>query len=87
MSIKKTKKNTASSNASVAVKSAAAADDQGVSGETFAAISMAFHLYSEENEAHDEESFVVTLNHTDRTYSPWSSKIYGLRETPQIKRN
>lgn len=87
MSIKKTKKNTASSNASVAVKSAAAADDQGVSGETFAAISMAFHLYSEENEAHDEESFVVTLNHTDRTYSPWSSKIYGLRDTPQIKRN
>ena len=39
-----------------------------------------------ENDTHDEESFIVTLNHTDRTYSPWSSKIYSLRQLPQINR-
>ncbi len=55
--------------------------------ETYAAIAAALHLYSEENAAHDEESFVVTQNHTDRSYSPWSSKIYSLRQAPQVKKN
>ena len=54
------------------------------SAESFAAIAMALHLFNEENQAHDDESFVVTQVHTDRTYSPWSSKIYTLRQTPQI---
>jgi len=54
------------------------------SAESFAAIAMALHLYNEENQSHDDESFVVTQVHTDRTYSPWSSKIYTLRQTPQI---
>ena len=55
-------------------------------GETYAAVALALHLYIVESEAHDEESFVMTLQHTDRSYSPWSSKIYGLRQTPQLKR-
>jgi len=54
------------------------------SAESFAAIATALHLFIEENEAHDEESFTITQVHTDRTYSPWSSKIYTLRQTPQI---
>lgn len=58
-----------------------------VAGETYAAISMALHLYNEANNSHDEESFVVTMAHTDRTYSPWSSKIYTLRQTPSVKKN
>ena len=57
-----------------------------VPGEVYAAIATAMHLYNEEGEGHDEESFVVTLHHTDRTYSPWSSKIYTLRETPQVNK-
>jgi hypothetical protein len=44
------------------------------------------HLYIEENEAHDEESFTITLQNETRKYSPWSSKIYGLRQTPQLKK-
>ena len=56
------------------------------SAEAFAAISMALHLYIEENEAHDEESFTITLQNETRKYSPWSSKIYGLRQTPQLKK-
>jgi Na+-transporting methylmalonyl-CoA/oxaloacetate decarboxylase gamma subunit len=85
-SIKRSKKKTAASNAPEAVKAAVAAADEATGGETYAAIAMALHLFREENDTHDEESFVVTLNHTDRTYSPWSSKIYSLRQLPQINR-
>ncbi|MBR4771598.1 MAG: OadG family protein [Bacteroidales bacterium] len=85
-SIKRSRKKTASSNAPEAVKAAVAASEEATGGETYAAIAMALHLFREENDTHDEESFVVTLNHTDRTYSPWSSKIYSLRQLPQINR-
>lgn len=56
-------------------------------GEAIAAISTALYLYAVDNEAHDEESFQITMKHTDRTYSPWSSKIYTLRQAPQVKKN
>lgn len=85
-SIRSGKKKTAKSNAPEAVKAAVAAAEEATTGETYAAIAMALHLFREENDAHDEESFIVTLNHTDRTYSPWSSKIYSLRQLPQINR-
>ena len=58
-----------------------------VPGEVYAAIATAMHLYQEDDENHDEESFVVTLHHTDRTYSPWSSKIYTLRQTPTVNKS
>lgn len=50
------------------------------SGEVIAAISMALrdHL-----EAHDKETTVLTINKVRRTYSPWSSKIYSIRELPR----
>ena len=57
-----------------------------VPGEVYVAIATAMHLYQQDDENHDEESFVVTLHHTDRTYSPWSSKIYTLRQTPQVNK-
>ena len=82
------KKN--SENAIEAVKDVAnkeKADTSGqVSAETYAAISMAIHLFMIENEAHDFEETVLTINKVSRTYSPWSSKIYTLRETPQLKK-
>lgn len=49
-----------------------------VSGEVNAAISMALHLYFEE--AHDFENTVLTIKKVQRPYSPWSSKIYGIRQ-------
>jgi len=55
-------------------------------GETYAAIAMALYLYKGDVESHDEESYVMTLQHTDRSYSPWSSKIYGLRRIPQLRK-
>ena len=36
------------------------------------------HLY-----AHDDESTILTIKKMKRAYSPWSSKIYNLREVPQ----
>ena len=50
-------------------------------GEVFAAIAMAMHEM--QNDVHDMEDTVLTINRVKRTYSPWSSKIYTLRETPR----
>jgi len=52
--------------------------------ETYAAIATALHLFIAENEAHDDESFVVTMNPVDRTYTPWSTHIQGFRQTPTV---
>ncbi len=49
------------------------------SGEVIAAIGMA--LYQHFN-VHDTENTVLTINKVKRAYSPWSSKIYGLRHNP-----
>lgn len=49
------------------------------SGETIAAIAMALH---EHLNAHDTENTVLTINKVKRAYSPWSSKIYSIRELP-----
>ena len=48
-----------------------------LSGEVNAAIAAAIHLYR--SELHDFENTVLTIKKVSRTYSPWSSKIYGLR--------
>lgn len=43
-----------------------------------AAIAMAMHLYFD---AHDEEPHVITIEEVERRYSPWSSKIYSMRNS------
>lgn len=50
------------------------------SSEAIAAITMA--LYQHLN-AHDYEETILTINKVKRAYSPWSSKIYSLRELPK----
>jgi Na+-transporting methylmalonyl-CoA/oxaloacetate decarboxylase gamma subunit len=59
-----------------------AQDIAGQSGEVYAAIAMAIY---EATELHDEENTILTIRNTARHYSPWSSKIYTLRETPHKK--
>ncbi|MFO7874105.1 MAG: OadG family protein [Bacteroidales bacterium] len=56
----------------------AAAD---LTGEINAAIAAAIYLYR--SELHDYENTVLTMKKVSRTYSPWSSKIYGLRNLNQ----
>jgi Na+-transporting methylmalonyl-CoA/oxaloacetate decarboxylase gamma subunit len=52
-------------------------------GEIFAAIAMA--MYEMQSDVHDVEDTVLTITRVKRSYSPWSSKIYTLRETPPRK--
>lgn len=62
-----------------------AATPQGVSGEisgeVLAAIGAA--LYELNEDVHDIENTVLTIQKVKRNYSPWSSKIYSLRELPK----
>ena len=51
--------------------------DTDISGEESTAIAMALYLYF--NEQHDEESYISTIKRVERRYSPWSSKIYSVR--------
>ncbi|MDR2120992.1 MAG: lamin tail domain-containing protein [Tannerella sp.] len=53
------------------------------SGEIVAAVSLA--LFEVEEDVHDLENTVITIHKVARNYSPWSSKIYGLRNLPQRK--
>jgi Na+-transporting methylmalonyl-CoA/oxaloacetate decarboxylase gamma subunit len=55
--------------------------DDNISGEVLAAISTA--LYELNEDVHDIERTVLTIQKVKRNYSPWSSKIYSLRENPR----
>ncbi len=50
---------------------------QTISGEVNAAVAMAIYMHF--NEYHDDESNIVTIKRVSKTYSPWSSKIYSVR--------
>jgi glutaconyl-CoA/methylmalonyl-CoA decarboxylase subunit delta len=48
-----------------------------------AIIATTIHLYLQE--AHDFQNYSLTIKRIDKIYSPWSSKIYGLRKWPRQK--
>jgi len=56
--------------------------DDGIhlSADLTAAIATALYLHY--NELHDPESNIITIERVRKRYSPWSSKIYGLRKWP-----
>ncbi len=54
--------------------------DLRVPGDVIAAIGLALYMSTQ---LHDDESNVLTIKKVSRTYSPWSSKIYGLRNLPR----
>lgn len=47
-------------------------------GEITAVIAYALHLYMNENK--EDERTILTIKKVVRPYSPWSSKIYGVRQ-------
>lgn len=47
-------------------------------GEIIAAISFALHLFL--NEHNEDERTILTIKKVVKPYSPWSSKIYGVRQ-------
>ena len=56
-------------------------DKNEIPGEVLSAIFMALH--EEQSDVHDIEHTILTFNKISRNYSPWSSKIYGLRQLPK----
>ncbi len=59
-----------------------AGEDLAVVGEVTAAISMAMYLYLNE---HDEESHTLTIRPVQRSYTPWSSRIYNVNDFFKMK--
>ncbi len=55
------------------------------SGDVIAAIAAA--LAEHFGEGHDMEETILTIRRMKKAYSPWNSKIYNLRQMPQIDRN
>lgn len=55
-------------------------EEDTLTGEVNAAIAMAIYLHYQE--AHDIEHTVLTIEKVQRRYSPWSSKLHGLRRYP-----
>lgn len=53
------------------------------SADEYAAIAAAIFMY--QNELHDEENTIITIEKVSRTYSPWSSKIYNMNTYFQNK--
>ncbi|MGJ8743155.1 OadG family protein [Polaribacter sp.] len=51
--------------------------DNNFTGEISAVIGAAVHMYT--SEQHDHESAILTIKQVKKTYSPWSSKIYGIQ--------
>ncbi|UMB59967.1 OadG family protein [Lutibacter sp. A80] len=51
--------------------------DKDFTGEIAAAIGASIHMYL--GEQHDHESGILTIKQVKKTYSPWSSKIYGMQ--------
>ncbi len=56
-------------------------DEDRIPGEVLAAIFMALH--EEQEVVHDYENTVLTMDRVIRNYSPWNSKLYGLRIPPR----
>jgi Na+-transporting methylmalonyl-CoA/oxaloacetate decarboxylase gamma subunit len=55
------------------------------SGEAIAAIAMA--LAQHFDKGHDMEDTTLTIRRMKKAYSPWNSKIYNMRQVPELRRN
>ena len=68
---RKANKETKAAASTVATPSAAE-----TSGEIYAAIAAAIYLYDEE--MHDEENTVITIQKVERAWTPWNAKFYNM---------
>ena len=53
-------------------------DVHDTTGELGAAVALALYFY--QNQLHDNENTILTIEKAAKVYSPWSSKIYGVRK-------
>ena len=75
MGMEKRKKQTGNSDKGHAFKPVADGSNH-VEGELYAAIAAAIHLYNEE--LHDEENTVITIQKVEREWTPWNAKYYNM---------
>ena len=57
---------------------AAAAEAASTEGEVYAAIAAAIHLYNDE--LHDEEDNIITIQKVEREWTPWNAKFYNMNQ-------
>ena len=55
-----------------------AASSVDVSGDVYAAIAAAVHLYHDE--LHDEENTIITIQKVERSWTPWNAKYYNMNQ-------
>lgn len=72
----KKKKGAGQKKGGAAVKASAAAADK--EDEIYAAIATAIHLYNDE--LHDEEDAVITIQKVEREWTPWNAKYYNMNQ-------
>jgi Na+-transporting methylmalonyl-CoA/oxaloacetate decarboxylase gamma subunit len=54
-------------------------------GDIYAVIALALQLY--QDDIHDIEDMVITIESDTKMFSPWNSKVQTLRQTPVVKTN
>ena len=81
--VKKSKKTAVASVSSGVMKDTGGKKDRLITNDELAAVAIALYKYSER--LHDAENLVLTINKASKVYSPWSSKIYSLRQLPNKK--
>lgn len=85
---KQSKKNNSSADENIVAKDQAKASEN-PHGEIASVIAVAIHLYI--NQVRAYENNIITIQKIMKPYSPWSSKIYGMRQphshTAAIKPN
>lgn len=59
---------------------APAPEEKEINPEVATVIALAIHLY--DMKMKEDENAIITIQRIMKPYSPWSSKIYGLREQP-----
>lgn len=72
---RKSAKAAAKSGAAAPVSAVKSAD---VSGEVYAAIAAAIYAYDED--MHDEEDTVITIQKVERAWTPWNAKFYNMNK-------
>jgi hypothetical protein len=58
-------------------------ENREIQNDKLAAIAIALFKYSES--LYHNDSMMLTINKASKIYSPWNSKIYGLRQVPDRK--
>lgn len=74
--IMRTQDRKAKKDSAVATAETSSPSASEISGEIYAAIAAAIYLYDEE--MHDEENTIITIQKVERAWTPWNAKFYNM---------